>query len=344
MNRCQTILQSIKTGLKAVLPPPPPPRGTIPLDWATPRLLPKVRSRFAYEAFGLKKDSQRPASKVLGGTLGQSLVVDFSEGELDVTPAHLAAWGLDFDRVMNVARTNLLSRGGEEKFQRSKHGFYQSTWADNLDGSRILLPGILKRLRLEGDPVVFLPRKDVLLVAGSEDPRGLCMALEGTLDLMAGGNGCPLRLQGFQWEAFEVEAQHPARALLAKVQSRRLQEDYGHQKALLDRLHQGEGRQITVAPLKVAATLAGGTATFTHWTREMVGGWLPEADHLGLTWSHDQGRKTLWIPWASVRRALEPCLEPLGLFPERHRIRAFPGLELLEHLTAWAVPAEEAWT
>ena len=339
MNKFSIYFSDLKTRLRAVLPPPRPPRGTLPLAFATPRIVPKVRPRFSYEVFGLRNPGRRPEAKVLAGSFGQSLVVDCAEGEIEVTSAHLAAWGLTFDSMMNKAKTNLLARGGEERFERSKTGFYRSTWEDALAGSRILLPGMLRRLRLEGDPVVFLPRKEVLLVAGSEDPAGLCAALEASLELMDAAsqpmNGCPLRLRHFQWDTFTVTDGHPAAPLLARAQRRRLLEEYGQQKRLLDGLHQREGRVIAVAPFGVGPSPSGHVSSFTHWTREMVDGWLPEADRVCLTWSSGAGPRSLWLPWALVRRRLDPFLEPLGLFPERHRIRAFPGLELLEDLAAW---------
>ena len=344
MQKLWSHLGGLAARLKAALPPAPPPRGTVPLAMAMTRILPKVRPRFNYEVFGLRHGNRRPESRVLAGTFGQSLVVDFSEGELEVTSAHLQAWGMTFDVMMNQARRNLLTRGSEERFERSRHGFYRSTWADDLDGSRILLPGMLKGLRLEGDPVAFLPRKDVLLVAGSEDRQGLCMALEATLQLLDASpqslNGCPLHLQGFQWVPLALAEDHPALPLLRKVLGRRLQEEYSHQKRLLDGQHQREGKQIGVAPLGMAANDQGRPSSLAHWTREMEGWWLPEADQLCLSWNNGQGQNSVWLPWALARRRLEPFLEPLGLFPERHRIRAFPGAALLEDLAAW----EQSWT
>ena len=224
MRAFRTHLEGFSTWLKAQLPPPPPPRGTLPLAFAWPRIVPKVRPRFHYEAFGQRTASRRPETRALGGAFDHSLVVDFSEGEVEVTASHLMAWGMEFNGMMNKAKTNLLARGGEERFERSRHGFYRSTWEDGLDGSRILLPGILRRLRLQGDPVAFLPRKDILLVAGSEDPEGLCRALEGALELLDPGphDGCPLRLTGFSWEAFEVGENHPASPLLSMARQRGL--------------------------------------------------------------------------------------------------------------------------
>jgi hypothetical protein len=144
----------------------------------------------------------------LGGPFAQSLVLDFPTGELDVTAQHLEAWGLDFQDLMVQARSNLLARGAEEGFLRSRSGYWRSTWEDALDGSRVLLPGVLRRLPVQGDPVALMPRKDVLLVTGTEDEDILARAIAFARDLMDGSSDTldpsPIRLRGFLWEP------HPA--------------------------------------------------------------------------------------------------------------------------------------
>lgn len=253
MSGIRAFLEACKTRLVAALPPPPAPRGSVPLEYAWSKVLPKVRPQSAHASFAARPGGQRPEARALAGTSLQSLVLDCSTGDLDVTPAHLLAWGQDFERMMNKARTNLLARGGEERFERTRHGFYRSTWADGLDGSRILLPGILRRLRLEGEPVAFLPCKDVLLLAGSEDPRGLCLALEATLEIQDAGDptmdGCPLQLSGFQWGAFELAEGHPAASLLARVRGRRPQGVSGQPKRPLESPQPRDEQLIALAPL-----------------------------------------------------------------------------------------------
>ena len=179
-------------------------RGPEPLSLqeALPRLVPKVRPRLRYEALGVGGGG--PVFQPLAGTLAFSLVVDCPNGEQDVGARELQAWGADFDVLLQRARTNLLRRGGEECFREVGRGLYRSTWEDNLDGSRVLLPGVLKRLPLRGDPVVVLPSRDTLLVAGSEDPGGLELLLGAAVAFLREDsrflNGCPLRLRNFQWE------------------------------------------------------------------------------------------------------------------------------------------------
>jgi hypothetical protein len=314
----------------------PPRREPITLAEALPWLVPKVRPRFVYEALGLSTGQPGPTFRPLAGIFAMSLVVDLPDTELDVGPAELLRWNADFDRLLQKARENLLSRGGEEHFTRLGPGRYRSSWQDNLDGSRILLPGVLQRLQLQGDPVVVLPNRDTLLVVGDQDPGGLSWALEGALEFLNEDprslNGCPLRLRNYQWEPFRPLDEHPIQPLLGRVQKRRLKEEYGHQKALLDRRHDAQGRNITLAPFHVEKNPAGQVTSFTVWSEVMGEAWLPEADQVRLAWKLGPERGRAWVPWAKVQSRLSPLLEPVGLFPERHRFRSLPEPGQLESL------------
>ena len=310
----------------------PAQRPVLPLAQALPGLVPKVRPRFRYEARVIRQVATCPIYRPLAGLFAMSLVVDFPEGELDVGPRELGAWNADFDILLQRARTNLLQRGGEEGFKEVRGGLFRSTWRDNLDGSRMLLPGVLKRLPIQGDPVVVVANADTLLVAGSEDPEGLTRLMEAAVEFLHedrhAQNACPLRLSNFQWEPWQAPAGHPAAKLLARIHRRRLLEDYGRQKALLDQLHGQAGQQVTVAPLHLERGESGAVTSRTFWHQGVGEGWLPEADQVGLVGEHD----CLWVSWSQARRHLGHLLQPMGLFPERYRFQGFPNRDLMRRL------------
>ncbi|MDR3671555.1 MAG: hypothetical protein P4L36_11965 [Holophaga sp.] len=298
-------------------------QGPIALAEALPWLMPKVQPRFQHEALALRTGRPGPEFRPLAGSFAVSLVVDLPDEELEVGAADLQRWNADFDRLMQKARSNLLARGGEEGFRRMGPGRYRSSWQDSLDGSRMLLPGVLQRLHLDGDPVVLLPNRDTLLVVGSEDPGSLGWALEGAMEFLDEDprslNGCPLRLRNYQWEPFAPEAGHPIRPLLARIQRRRLKDEYHRQKLLLDRRHGRLGKAITVAPFHLERTEGGQTSSFTVWSEAQGEAWLPEADRVRL----DGGAGPAWLPWEALQR-LSHLLEPVGLFPERYRLKSAP--------------------
>jgi hypothetical protein len=331
-NRVQSNLQRF---LSACLPAFKR-KGPPTLEQALPFLMPKVRPRFMYEALSLLTGKSGPVFQPLAGIFAVSLVVDLPDRETDVDAALLGAWNVDFDRLMQKARSNLLARGGEEGFQEMGPGRYRSSWEDNLDGSRVLLPGILQRLRLTGDPVVVLPNRDTLLVVGSEDQESLSWALEGALEFMNEDprslNGCPLRLRHYHWEPFQARREHPICPLLARVETRRLLTEYAHQKALLDRRHGAAGKAITVAPFQLELSPGGQTTSFTVWSETMGEAWLPVADRVRLAWELGGEPGRAWVPWVKVQERLSHLLEPVGLFPERYRFKQAPPAGLLESL------------
>ena len=314
----------------------PSRRGPAALDEVLPWLVPKVRPRFLYEALALGTGRAWPEFRPLAGPFAMSLAVETPHGEMDVGAEDLARWNADFDMLLLRARSNLLARGGEERFQELGPGRFRSTWQDNLDGSRMLLPGILRRLPLEGDPVVLLPSRNTLLVVGSEDPAALRWALDGAMTVLAQDpgplNGCPLRLRHFQWEAFEPRAEDPLCPLLRRAGNRRLQDEYGSQKALLDFRHGRAGKTITVVPYQVERTQAGAALSFTLWSQAMGEAWLPQADQVRLSWEWGREPGRAWVPWERLQARLGPLLEPVGLFPERYRFVAQPGPRQLEDL------------
>jgi hypothetical protein len=323
--------------LRKTLAPAQPLRRLPALDEVLPWVLPKVRPRFAHEALSLEAWEPAPAFRPMAGALAVSLVLDLPYAELDLTAAMLQAWGADFDVLLQRARQNLLRRGGEEGFLAEGRGRFRSDWTDSLDGSRLLLPGVLRRLPLLGEPVAVLPSRDTLLVTGDQDPEGLQWLLTAALHLMGGDagpkNASPLRLRHLRWEPFGSRDPR-LRPLLERLRGRRLEDEYRRQKALLDRRHHFQGRTVTLAPFALEPAQGGRTASYTAWSPAMGEAWLPEADQVRLAWVRDREPGRALVPFARMLERLPDLLEPVGLFPERYRFRQQPGPRQLEALVA----------
>lgn len=312
----------------------PPQRGPITLGEALPWLLPKVRPRFLYEAMALETGRPAPAHQPMAGAYAVSLVVAHPDGELDVGQTDLDRWNAGFEPLLQRARVNLAARSGVDDFHGHGPGRYRSTWRDNLDGSRLLLPGLLRQLPLRGEPVALLPNRDTLLVVGSEDPDGLHWALRAAMDFLDEDpealDGCPLRLRHFLWEPFQAPDDQAFRPLLARIRHRRLLAEYGRQKRLLD--HRLAGSGVTVAPFQLEPVPGGSAHSFTVWSPSMGETWLPRTDQVRLSWDRERERNPAWVPWDRLEARLGPLLEPVGLFPERYRFTAPPEPGRLEAL------------
>jgi hypothetical protein len=199
-----------------------PAHRSLTLEDALPCLLPKVRTRSEQEAYA-RLVGRPVASRPLAGNLAVSLVACFANQDRDLDPAQVQAWNADFDLLLQRARGNLLGRVGAGRFRAVREGCWRSTWANGLDASLVLLPGILRRLPVRGDPVAVPVGHDALLVTGTEDPGGLAWALASTLDHLNAGPdprpATPLRLRDSAWEPLRLPENHPAAALLDRLAS-----------------------------------------------------------------------------------------------------------------------------
>ena len=124
------------------------------------------------------------------------LVYDWPQAMMDISQECLGKWGVDFTEAYEKALENLRRIDSSPGFTRQIRGLYVSTFNDNYDTSRILLPEIVSALELQGDPVVLLPNRTTLLVAGADDADGLAAMAESAMaiaDKPRFRSGIPLR-------------------------------------------------------------------------------------------------------------------------------------------------------
>ena len=303
---------------------PPRREPDHPGSEALPWLVPKVRPRFVYEALRLRTGRPGPEFRPLAGHLrrepgGGPARPGAGCGRRRTGPVERRLRPADAEGPHQPAGPG--RRGGLPA--SSGPGRFRSTWQDNLDGSRMLLPGVLQRLPLPGDPVVVLPNRDTLLVVGSEDPAGLRWALEGALEFLDEDPALPERLP-------PAPAQLPVGALPPR------EEHPVH--PLLGRVHNGGsgGVQAARRPCWTAATAPGQghhpgpvpagadcrrPARQLHRLvpghgRSLAARGRPGAAVLGTGAGSAAGPG---CPGAGCRPAC--MLEPVGLFPERYRFR-----------------------
>src|SRR6202042_2065723 len=84
---------------------------------------------------------------------------------------NLKTWGVSFDELFETGLERLRDFT-IPKFEKQQ-GFYIGGWHDDYANSRILIPEVFGPLYLDGDPVVCLPNRNLLLVTGSENDAGI---------------------------------------------------------------------------------------------------------------------------------------------------------------------------
>jgi hypothetical protein len=218
-------------------------------------------------------------------------------------------------------------------------GFFRGTWRDDYDSSRILLPGLFETLGLKGEPVVTLPNRLTLLVAGSDDPEGVRQMLQRADEIVRTEprpqNPAPLVIRRGRIEEFhadptsavfnEVERAHRVAALLY----------YEEQSAKLEQLHAKQGRQVYVARYTLMELQDGGFCSYAPWPKDAPA-LLPEVDEvlfLDVDLPEDQ-RCVAMVPWPRVVEVVPELLKDEGLFPPRYFVAQFPSPEQLARLQA----------
>lgn len=276
-------------------------------------------------------DIQTPT---VAGEVVRMLFLDAERSTAQVNDGHLQEWGVGFEQAMERAMQNLRARSAPN-FIRQAEGLYLSGWNDDYDGARLLLPELLTQLPLRGEPVVGLPSRGRLLVAGSRDPAALDRLAQLCADLLESEprpmTANLLHYSRGRWVLFEEPL--PARRRLHEAEQKMLQGDYERQKALLEPFMQKKGADVFFASLQMFETPQG-LLSVAQWTRD-VASLLPKADNLALL--DLKSREMLVVPWPQAAALLGEGLKPQGLYPERYLVHGFPEKDLLKKLRAVAV-------
>lgn len=325
--------------------------ATADVDKSPARLLPIVRFRAVFESTPLLHRVSGHAFdaslavpyRPLAGDLAVALGLDREHSIATVNRGQLDAWGMDFETALAQAIANLRERS-TGAFE-AVGNVLVSPWRDTYDASRLLLEDLLYRLPLKGDPVIALPSRDVLLVTGSKDERGLAELARMTMAVLHDEtrplSEQPLVLRDGQWLTFESAEPCPDELLEARY--RRVLGFHQDQKEMLDKVHERDGIDLFVASYRVYRDEASGRFTsLAQWTRG-VATLLPRAEQL---WLHcDRDDELLVVPWADAEMVLGDFQAQPELYPERFLVTDFPTDEQLRRLRAyaskvWTVPRE----
>lgn len=189
---------------------------------ALPSLFPLVRSSSYMEHI---QQNDKIPYKLINEHLAVLLCLDTEATISLLTETWFRENNTDFDTVFNYAIQNL-EHINEDGFDEIFPGVWRSSWKDGYDTSRILL-GIhtTKPLKIKGDPVIFLPHREVLIITGSEDITGLNKAINFCTDyhgLNRSISPLPFTLSkrgdgSYNFEIFRVSEDHPLYQTLSSL-------------------------------------------------------------------------------------------------------------------------------
>ena len=297
-------------------------------------LLPVIRRRGTHECQLLEQQNGKMRAQpcqLLGEHFAVGVAYDWPECKTHMIEEQLSAWSVGLDKAIEVALDNLreMSRDGLEE---AAPGFWVSPWHDDYDDARILLPDLIEQCEVKGSHVAMLPHKNFLLVTGSEDVYGLDRMASLAQEFYAGPrflSGIPLIL-GDGWSPFELPEEH---SLFRRYQSLRhltMAMDYSWQAELLSDCYRQQGEDLFVAS---ALTKPGCEwPTIACWSAG-VDTLLPKTAIISFqSFCLDEMRVIVHAAaeWDRVREVVGDLMEPVGLYPERYRVRSFPNPDQIE--------------
>jgi len=250
-------------------------------------------------------------------------------------------YGVPTAELEEIALTNLrrMTKGGLEKLDG---GLYVGQWNDEYAAERMLLPELWAELDFKGDPVVFLPGCERIIVADSKDDEMLVAALMLVKDRMSRPRGLVdfgFVLRGGKWQLFEDEG---IGRLFADGVALHLADAYAPQKEHLEKKHEGDQNAPFVASVmglgdKETGELA---MTIATWPKD-VHALLPRVNRIALG-ELEKPDEVAMVPWADVMAEIGNMLVPVpDMFPPRWEVKSFPDEATIATLRAKANAADE---
>jgi hypothetical protein len=266
-----------------------------------------------------------------------------------MTRANLAFANLPIDRAIRQAVTNFRTSLPSPIFEPIDQGVFGCRNLEDHQSALLLLePGADYRLPpIEGAPVALVPSRNLLLLTGSEDVRGLARLLEIAQGAHQMSNFCSatmLHWTGHRWSEFHFRPGSAGARREREISLVQSASDYGLQKQLLDQFHQKHGRDIFVANLMfyrgndVEAPVFSVTALASGTTGTL----LPRADRLSFVrqivdpdtgLAQKDASDIANVAWSDAMDIAGDLFEPVPfLYPPRLRALSFPDAHVWARL------------
>ena len=281
--------------------------------------------------------------RALCGNLEIQLGVDTPTNIMRVTDSHLAKWALSAEQAFALALDNLRAMSARS-MKAMAPGIYESAWADDHDGARMLLADVLQRHAIQGVPVVAVPVRGRLLLTGDEHATGvasLVRQLELATELPRTMPPQLMRLVDGRWVDFVPEA-HAER-----LRALRLMSDgqaYANQKHQLDERLKQRGEQVFVASLMAGREPDGTLSRSACAWSKGVPALLPKADLITFIDPHGDKADAVVIGWDLAMPVIGHLMRETGDVPVRFHVTAYPDADQLARLrrAAAASPPKRA--
>lgn len=312
-------------------------------DTVKDKLVAVVRERIVFALMDARAgDFRQPGDPEVGTAnepwtdwFATALVIDFPTHVMLVTRSHLKEWGVTFDEAFALG-LGKLRESTVPKF-REEDGVWVGMWNDDFDSSRILIAGIFDDLPLKGEPVVCLPNRLTLLVAGSDDPKAVKAMLERAENVARNvakpQNPAPLLVRDGRISDYNVESSSPIFNEIQRARRLAALLNYQEQQADLEQRYKQTGKACFIAKYTLSQTPAGDYCATAVWSKG-VPTLLPKTDVV-MFFDENQPEPKRFLArakWSDVQEIVGDLMLDTKLFPPRFYVSKFPSDEQLKRL------------
>lgn len=306
-------------------------------------LVVRERALFASVSFlqepDLKKVAKPQQIEPISDWFAQALVIDAPTHMALVTEEQVKNWGLLPSEAYAIGLERL--RESKPPHFSEDNGVFTGQWNDDYDSSRILVPGLFDDLPLKGDPVVTIPNRLTLLVAGSDDEDGLRRMLARAEEIIRTvarpQNPAPLLVRDGVVSDFSVDGTSPL--FNDVLRAKRLAElsYYDEQQHNLEIQLEKKGRDVYVGKYTLTENSNEAVRYRSHsvWSFN-VPTLLPVTDDVIFCDSRMPEGQTIvgQGSWKSVEAVLGDLMLDAKMFPRRFYVSKFPTKEQLAQISA----------
>nr|WP_295787319.1 hypothetical protein [Rhodoferax sp.] len=174
------------------------------------------------------------------------VMVDGEQDMRRLMSGDLDAYGMSETEAFEIGIANLRQRSSKPMVNVG-NGLYLSSWNDDYDSSRLLLPELLQQYIKEGQVVAFAPSRTRLLITSDQSESGMAAMMQVVESQLGQPRSLPprmLRLSNGHWSDFQPEK------YAIKLNHWRTNfeaEEYGQQKTMIEERMKSRQADIFVA-------------------------------------------------------------------------------------------------
>ena len=297
-------------------------------DEARDMLLPMVRQRGEWLNMKVPNpETLLKPSRFFSEDLRLALALDRPTTVSVVNEANVTTWGVDEDALYEAALHNLRLKSADA-WSQPFPGVFVSGWRDTFDATRAIFTDLIRRVPIEGEPVIMTPNRNHLFVASRRDETAVQRMVTAAAELFDAGD-YSLSMQPLTLEDETCVPYTPTGPAANEVRKRVLSvlaTTYANQKQRFE-----STTEVFYATLMLATkTDTGETLSVGTWAKD-VDTLLPRADRIAFVRAKGDVAS---VAWEEAESIVGPLVAEPGPWPPRYHVTMFPDDEQYAKLKA----------